>query len=483
MEANKKQGFEFFQSMGSPVKVVAPMVDASELAWRMLSRKYDADLCFTPMLHAGVFVRDKKYRTESLQTCPEDRPLIVQFCANDPDTFLTAVTLAMEEIEFDGVDLNLGCPQVIARRGHFGSFLQDEWDLLHRMVSTVHSQAAVPVTVKVRVFPEVERTVQYAKMLEAAGAQMITVHGRTREQKGPLTGLADWSQIAAVKKSVAIPVIANGNIQHLEDVDHCIRDTGVDAVMTAEGNLTNPALFTGLHPTVWDISLEYLELAEKFPCPLSFIRGHLFKILHHMFQIRTNSDLREIIAKGHSIEEFRVAVNGLKERYLKYHLREQHFIEPEELKMFNLKHPPWVCQPYVRPPPEVYLEKMRKIAQEEKKERAESKLEENKRSASCETDQDQEEIQMSKSKRKKLEKKEQKERWKMLNQQKAEYQSCTSSDCNNPCSQKCESLLCRRCCREKATKEPTICEVHKVYKRSKERIFGEEERENMKQET
>ncbi|VDP39170.1 unnamed protein product [Schistosoma margrebowiei] len=186
-------------SWNSPKYVLAPMVDGSELAWRMLGRKYGVQLTFTPMINSTAFLINMKYRRSCLQFASEDRPLIIQFCANSPDTFVRCAKMVQPFC--DAVDLNLGCPQGIAKRGHYGAFLQDEWNSLKEIVSRASLELNVPVTCKIRIFSDVERTVQYAKLLEAAGASMLTVHGRTREMKGQKTGLADWNQIRAVKET------------------------------------------------------------------------------------------------------------------------------------------------------------------------------------------------------------------------------------------------------------------------------------------
>ncbi|GBM55345.1 tRNA-dihydrouridine(16/17) synthase [NAD(P)(+)]-like [Araneus ventricosus] len=435
----ENSGYKFWrEKLGSPRLILAPMVDQSELAWRTLGRKYGAQLCFTPMLHASVFVKDSRYRKENLLSCPEDRPLIVQFCANDPDTFVEACKFAVGHC--DAVDLNLGCPQAIARRGHYGAFLQEEWDLLKEMVSRVHKEIDIPVTCKIRVFQDIQRTIEYAQMLEAAGCQLLTVHGRTKEQKGPLTGLASWEHIKAVKCSVKIPVFANGNIQNLEDVQRCFKETGVDGVMIAEGSLHNPALFHGINPTVWEMALEYLQLVKLYPCPISYARGHIFKLCHHCLIIEENKEIRQKIATANNIEEFISAVLELKDKYEALSLTDS----SDSLEEYGLPYPPWICQPYVRPPP---VQEASKQVADKQKTCSEDSSSAEKRPIS--------ENAISRKKMKKLQKNPEKQ----FGVKKFTFEKC--ENCLNPKGLKCSYQLCKACCRKKAFNELLDCVGHR----------------------
>ncbi len=174
--------------------------------------------------------------------------------------------------------------------------------------------------------------------MEAAGAQILTCHGRTREMKGQVTGLADWQVIAAVKKALKIPVFANGNILYREDVDRCLEVTGCDGVMTAEvgervllddakrhqGNLSNPAIFLPpdhpyFHPPLTLLANRYLDIVEslKTTTGVSAIRGHLFRILKPVLD--TDDDLRVMIAQARmmpvdGLADFREVVREIERR-------------------------------------------------------------------------------------------------------------------------------------------------------------------------
>jgi len=238
-------------------------------------------LAYTPMLHARMFNETAKFRdshfqplrssletylpTPSTHASPEtyldgnpaiDRPLFVQFCANNPEELLGAARYVSPFC--DAVDLNLGCPQGIARKGKYGAFLQEDQDLIFNLINKLHTELGVPVTAKIRILETREKTLEYAQNVLKAGASILTVHGRTRDMKGHKTGLADWAVIRWLRENLPKETVlfANGNILRKEDIERCLEETGADGVMSAEGNLYDPAIFANA-PALGDEGREY----------------------------------------------------------------------------------------------------------------------------------------------------------------------------------------------------------------------------------
>lgn len=295
-DARIERAWAHWKKLGEPKLIVAPMVDNSELPFRLLCRKYGAEAAYTPMLHSRIFTENEKYRSQEFTTCKEDRPLFVQFCANDPDTLLEAARRV--EPFCDYVDINLGCPQRIAKRGNYGAFLMDKLPLVKSLVEKLALNLNVPVSCKIRIFPDLQDTLNYAKMLQDAGCALLAVHGRTRDEKDGKKIRADWKAIRAVKNALRIPVLANGNIRHMDDVKNCLEETGADGVLSAETLLENPALFAGFRTVEWvsdgnqdgnldqaGLVVEYLKLCEKYPVPWRMIRAHVHKMLGEWFRI------------------------------------------------------------------------------------------------------------------------------------------------------------------------------------------------------
>ena len=329
------RGRQWYESLGSPSRVLAPMVDQSEHAYRVLCRRHGVDLAYTPMFSSRQFAESDLYRRTIFgpsEGSPgaEDAPLIVQFAGNDPDVLLAAAKHV--EGRCNAVDINFGCPQKIAKRGHYGSWLLDDPALMQRLVGTLHCHLECPVTAKIRVLPNISETVDMARMLQDAGASIITVHGRTRDQKGALQGSADWSAIATVKAAVSVPVFANGGISCPGDIQSCLDATAADGIMAGEGLLDNPALFeaaehlaqqapseqympdSGASCTCIErgarqvaLSREYIAIQEEYPADLRAVKQHLFTLLYAFLQVHV--DLRERMHKARTLDEMTAIVD------------------------------------------------------------------------------------------------------------------------------------------------------------------------------
>ncbi|KAF0030505.1 hypothetical protein F2P81_017236 [Scophthalmus maximus] len=256
------------------------MVRYSKLAFRSLVRKYDCDICFTPMIVAADFMRSVKARDSEFTTAERDRPLIAQFAAHDAQTLADAACVVAPFS--DGVDLNCGCPQRWAMSAGYGACLINKPELVKDMVRLVRNQVDNPnytASIKIRIHKDLRQTVDLCQKAESAGVSWITVHGRTTDERHQPV---HYDAIKTIKDSISVPVIANGDIKYLRDVESIHHLTGVDGVMAARGLLANPAMFAGYEDTPLECIWDWVDIAIEQGTPFTCFHHHLIYMLERV---------------------------------------------------------------------------------------------------------------------------------------------------------------------------------------------------------
>ncbi|HOW23776.1 MAG TPA: tRNA dihydrouridine synthase DusB [Sedimentibacter sp.] len=223
--------------------ILAPMAGVTDITYRTICKEMGAGLVHTEMISAkGLYYQDKK--TEDLMKINEsNRPVSVQIFGSDPDIMAYVVEKYINtRSDIDIIDINMGCPAPKIVKNKDGCYLMKEPDLAGRIINKIKKVSNKPVTAKIRAgwSSDSINAVEFAKILEYNGLDMVTVHGRTRDQF--YSGKADYKIIGQVKKSVTIPVTGNGDIYRPEDAVQMIKETNCDAVMLARGILGNPWL-------------------------------------------------------------------------------------------------------------------------------------------------------------------------------------------------------------------------------------------------
>ena len=240
---------------------LAPMAGVTDLPFRLICKQFEASLLYTEMINAKAVCYEDKNTFDMLLVEDEEKPVAVQIFGSEPGFMAEAARTLTELNRFEIIDINMGCPAPKVVKAGDGSALMKDPKLAYEIVNKVKAATKLPVTVKFRKGWDEKsiNALEFGKLMQEAGADAVTLHGRTREQY--YSGTADWEIIKELKEKLSIPVIANGDITSFEAAERILDITKADALMIGRGAQGNPFIFKEVN--------DYMESAilPKKICP------------------------------------------------------------------------------------------------------------------------------------------------------------------------------------------------------------------------